>query len=104
MAGFFKVASVSDIPSGEGRVIEVGDRTIALFNVNGEFHAIDNTCGHRGGPLGDGYCDPRNLTVQCPWHGWVYSLVTGVSSTNPDARVEKFEVMVEGDEVKLSLD
>ncbi len=103
MAEFIKVATVSDIPSGEGAVIEINGRALALFNVNGEFYALDNICGHRGGPLGDGYCNPQNLTVQCPWHGWVYALTTGVCTLNPNSRVEKFAVRVEGEEVQVSL-
>ena len=104
MSEFVKVANTSDLASGQGMVVEINGRPVALFNVNGEFYALDNTCMHRGGPLGEGYVDPSNLTVQCPWHGWVYSLSTGVSPVNSMAKVEKFDVMVEGDEVKVALD
>ena len=103
MSDYIKVANTSDLKPGDGMVIELAGRTIALFNVNGEYFAIDNTCGHRGGPLGVGYCDPARLTVQCPWHGWVYNLATGVSTIDPQISVEKFDVLVEGDEVKVSL-
>lgn len=84
--------------------MELGGRTIALFNVNGEFFALDNTCVHRGGPLAEGFVDQKNLTVQCPWHGWIYSLASGVSQMDSMAKVEKFEVKVEGEDVKISLD
>ena len=47
--------------------------------------------------------DCANLTVQCPWHGWTYGLSTGASSMNPMARVEKFEVRIEGEDVMVSL-
>lgn len=104
MSDFIKVANTSDIPSGEGRVIEIDGRAIALFNVEGQFYAIDNTCGHRGGPLGAGFCDTQNLTVQCPWHGWVYNIATGISTFNPTVKVQKFDVKVEKDEVKVLLD
>ena len=104
MSEFIKVANTADLPAGRSAVVEVGGRTIALFNVNGEFFALDNTCTHRGGPLSEGFVDPRNLTVQCPWHGWIYSLFTGVSPIDSMARVEKFEVKVEGEDLKISLD
>ena len=52
MADFISVAKITDVPSGEGRVVEAGDVPIALFNVDGTFLALDNTCLHRGGPLG----------------------------------------------------
>ncbi len=104
MSEFVKVANTSDLPVGQAILVEVGGRSIAVFNVNGEVYALDNTCSHRGGPLCEGFIDQNNLTVQCPWHGWVYSLASGGSPINPLASVEKFDVMVEGEEVKLSLD
>ena len=104
MSEFIKVATISDIPVGRSAVIEMDGRTIALFNVNGEFFALDNTCMHRGGPLGEGFVDQNNLTVQCPWHGWVYSLATGASPMDSMAKVEKFDVKVEGEEVMIALD
>ena len=54
MAGFARVASIAEVPAGTGKVVEVEGRTVALFNVDGTFHAIDNECLHRGGPLGEG--------------------------------------------------
>ena len=104
MAEFIKVASTSDLPSGNAMVVEVNGTPIALFNIGGQFYALDNTCVHRGGPLGEGYVDPRNMTVQCPWHGWVYSVIDGVSPLNPIAKVQKFEVIVEGSDVKVAID
>jgi nitrite reductase/ring-hydroxylating ferredoxin subunit len=59
---------------------------------------------HRGGPLGEGMVDCANRSVQCPWHGWTYDLATGVSPINSFAKVEKFDVVVEGDEVRVSLE
>lgn len=103
MGDFVKVARKSDLSSGEGMVVEVDGNRIALFNVNGEFFALDNTCPHRGGPLGEGMVDASNLTVQCPWHGWTFSCRTGVSPINPAARVEAFEVKVEGDDILVAL-
>ena len=104
MSEFIKVADISDLPAGRTIVVEVGGRTIALFSVNGEIYALDNTCMHRGGPLGEGFVDRNNLTVQCPWHGWIYSLQSGVSPMDSMARVETFEVKVEGEEVMIALD
>jgi nitrite reductase/ring-hydroxylating ferredoxin subunit len=104
MSDFVKVADKSDLSSGQGMVVELDGRPIALFNVNGEFHALDNICPHRGGPLGEGYVDCNNRTVQCPWHGWTFDLASGVSPVNSLAKVERFDVQVEGDEIKVSLE
>src|SRR5206468_1919757 len=63
-----RVAAVGDVASGEGRVVEVEGKTLALFNVDGTYYAIDNSCAHRGGPLGEGELD--GCVVTCPWHAW----------------------------------
>jgi nitrite reductase/ring-hydroxylating ferredoxin subunit len=104
MSEFVKVVNTSDLPPGRAIVVEIDGRSIALFNANGQFYALDNICAHRGGPLGEGFVDQNNLTVQCPWHGWVYGLASGTSPVNSLARVESFEVRVEGDEVKIALE
>jgi nitrite reductase/ring-hydroxylating ferredoxin subunit len=103
MPEFIKIANASDLPTGRAMVVEVSGRTIAIFNIGGQFYALDNTCTHRGGPLAEGFVDQNNLTVQCPWHGWTYSLASGDSPFNPMAKVESFEVRVEGEEIKLAL-
>jgi nitrite reductase (NADH) small subunit len=104
MSEFIKVASKSDLPSGAGMVVEVQGQPIALFNCNGEFYALDNVCMHRGGPLGEGYVDCSNMTVQCPWHGWTFGLANGKSPVNPMAKVEAFEVQIDGDDIKVALE
>jgi NAD(P)H-dependent nitrite reductase small subunit len=104
MPEFIKIATTTDLPAGQSAIVEIEGRTIAVFNVNGQYFALDNTCAHRGGPLGEGFVDQRNLTVQCPWHGWVYSLISGASAFDPTAKVEIFEVKLEGEDVKVSLE
>ena len=104
MANFVKVAITTDLAPGNGMVVEVDGRPVAVFNVGGQFYALDNTCVHRGGPLGEGFVDSTSLTVECPWHGWVYSLVDGASPFNPMARVEKFEVKIEGEDVMVGVE
>jgi nitrite reductase (NADH) small subunit/3-phenylpropionate/trans-cinnamate dioxygenase ferredoxin subunit len=94
MADFVKVARVEEIPPGQGKSIEVGGIEIALFNINGTFFAIHNTCIHQGGPLGDGELD--GSVVACPWHGWKFDVCNGNSLTLPDAKVSCFQVKVEG--------
>ncbi len=96
-----KVAEVSDLQPGECKTVTVGDRELALFNVDGKFYATDNTCPHRGGPLGEGTLE--GSVVTCPWHGWRFDVTTGVSPVVPTAKVEKFEVIVEGNDVKVKL-
>src|SRR5688500_3746420 len=52
MDGFQIAGRVEDIVPGTGRIVQVNGKAIALFNVEGRFYAISNTCPHEGGPLG----------------------------------------------------
>ena len=54
MSEFVTVAKVEEIPPGTGKTVEVNGVWIALFNVDGSFFAVDNTCPHAGGPIGEG--------------------------------------------------
>lgn len=101
MGEFVRVAGTEDVKPGHGIVAEVNGKTLAVFNVNGEFRAIDNTCLHRGGPLGEGDVDGNVVT--CPWHGWQFDVTTGACVNNPSAKVEAYEVRVDGTDVKVLL-
>ncbi len=96
-----RVALPEPVPPGEGRVVEVAGRPVALFNVDGALYALDNTCAHRGGPLGEGDLDGR--VVACPWHGWRWDVTTGANANNPAVRVACFPVSVERGDVFVEL-
>ena len=96
-----KVAKKSEIPPGTGKAVEVGGKTIAVFNCEGAFYAIDNTCKHRGGPLAEGSLSGTSVT--CPWHGWEYDVTSGVCQLDPSVQVQKFDVKVEGDDILVSV-
>ncbi len=101
MGNFVKVATVADIAEGTGKPIAVGATTIALFNVGGKFYAINNTCLHRGGPLGEGDLDGKVVT--CPWHGWFYDVTTGYYMEDESKRLTCYAVKVEGDAVLVEV-
>jgi nitrite reductase (NADH) small subunit len=101
MANFVRVAATGEIPAGQGKAIEVDGKQIALFNVDGTLYAIDNTCKHRGGPLGEGELDGTN--VICPWHGWTYNVTNGECLDEPDCHVETYDVRVEGNDVLVGV-
>ena len=56
-------------------MVQAEGRSIALFNVAGSFCAIDNTCSHEGGPLGEG--ELAGEIVTCPWHNAEFNVKTG---------------------------
>ena len=73
------------IKTAEGEDIE-----IAVFNIDGIFYAISNTCIHKGGPLSKGFLDKDIVT--CPWHGWKYSVKDGKSPRQGGDSVNSYEV------------
>jgi nitrite reductase (NADH) small subunit len=96
-----RVAAAGELATGEGRVVEVEGRELALFNVDGVYHCIENACPHRGGPLGEG--DLEGHVVSCPWHAWRWDVTTGANANNPAVRVAAYPVTVEGGAVFVEL-
>ena len=99
MSEFVTVANAEDIPPGTGRTVDVNGVWIALFNVNGVFFAVDNTCPHAGGPIGEGKLSGEIVT--CPWHAWRYRLSDGAWADNPKLKIGCYAVRVEGDLVQI---
>ncbi|MEE9264734.1 MAG: Rieske 2Fe-2S domain-containing protein [Vicinamibacteria bacterium] len=101
MAEFVKVASTRDLVPGQCKVADADGKPIALCNVNGTFYALNNTCLHQGGPLGEGSMEATTLT--CPWHAWQWDVTTGKSTVNPAMGVACYPVKVEGDDVMVEV-
>jgi nitrite reductase/ring-hydroxylating ferredoxin subunit len=103
MSKLIKVAEIKDIAPGTGKVVQAEGRSIALFNMAGTFHAIDNTCTHEGGPLGEG--DLSGEVVICPWHGTEFNVKTGAAlGPLSEENVRSFPVMVRDNDVLVEVD
>jgi|SRR3989344_3563309 len=96
------IGKVNDVEEGKGKVVEVNGKTLALFKKDGKFYAIENTCLHRGGPLGEGELNDKVVT--CPWHGWQFDITTGKSAMMPEMGVKSYKVEVKGNDVVLHLE
>ena len=102
MGELVKVVEKKDVAPGSSAAVEVRGQKVAVFNVDGTFYAIGDTCTHRGGPLSEG--DVSGTTVTCPWHGARYDLKTGGVLTPPAPQgVANYKVVVEGDNVSIEL-
>jgi glutamate synthase domain-containing protein 2 len=102
MPNFVEVLKTGDLEEGKGKTVFVNERDIALYKYEGDFYALDNTCVHRGGQLGDGHMDGAN--VICPLHGWDYDVKTGVSRWDPKEKVAVYPVRVENGSVMIDVD
>lgn len=101
MADFVKVLSTADLAEGQGKAVQAGGKAIALFNVGGTVYALDNTCLHRGGPLGEGMLE--GIVITCPWHMWEYDVRTGEKVGAPSIKVATYPVQVEGNDIKVAV-
>ncbi|MGB6432247.1 MAG: Rieske 2Fe-2S domain-containing protein [Candidatus Acidiferrales bacterium] len=96
-----RAAKTDELPAGSVREFQVEGTTLAIANVDGKFYAINNTCLHRGGPLGQGELQGKVLT--CPWHGWQYDVTNGKLLMNPAVGVACYPIEVKGDDIWVEL-
>ena len=102
MGEFVKVATVDELGPSQAKLVEVNGKEIALFNVGGSFHTIDNTCTHVGGPLCEGEIAGNEVT--CPWHGAMFDVTTGQVLGPPAAsNVSRYNVRVDGSDIEVEV-
>ena len=99
---FVTVAKKDFLEPGELMYVEVDDEPVCLININGELHAINDTCTHEDASLSDGTIDGD--LIECPLHGGVFNILTGEPEAFPVVvPIEKYAVRVVGDEVQVSV-
>jgi len=104
------VAAAAEIPPGGRKLVEVNGRAVVIFNLAGEFFALNNRCPHRGGSLchgkitglvqssepGEYRYTRRGEIIRCPWHSWEFDIRTGQSWCDPaKVRARRYAVTVE---------
>ncbi len=105
-----EVAKTADFEHDGDRVfVEIDELEVAVFRIDGEFHAIVNYCPHQGAPLCEGELtgestvdedwnwtyDEVERHVRCPWHGWMFDVTTGRSTGSKKYRMPTYDVGVE---------
>jgi nitrite reductase (NADH) small subunit len=114
------VGDLSDFPEGAHRVVKVGRREIGVFNIGGKLYGLPDVCPHQTGPLCEGKPALGTLIargendwkfewvnegeiVACPWHGLEYHVPTGRCLAFPNVVLHSYEVILDGDKVKVRL-
>ena len=96
------VGPVEELPPGEVKIIRAGELAIGVYNLNGEYYAIEDRCSHDDGPLAEGDFDVEEAVAICPRHGARFDIKTGRALSLPAYQpVEAFEVFVEEGLVKV---
>lgn len=102
MAEFVEVARLDDLPPGRGSTFTVAGKNLALFNIDGTIHAMDDGCLHAAASLGAGKLDGKVVT--CRAHGWRYDVTTGCTMHVPDYGVKTYPVQVAGGKILVAVD
>jgi nitrite reductase/ring-hydroxylating ferredoxin subunit len=89
---YLPVAEAAEVPEGGVKVVTVAGTPIALLNVGGEIFALEHSCPHQGGPIGEG--EICGTTITCPWHEWKFDIRTGANDRDPTILAKTYAVRV----------
>ena len=96
------VGKAESVPPGRGATVKLKDGTeLALYNIGGTFHAIENFCPHKGYPLADSRL--YGNIVECDLHGWRFDVRSGECFTDKKCSIEKYEVRIEDGWIKITI-
>lgn len=100
MSEWINVAKVADFKSGSWHAFDLEEISILVFNLNGNFYAIQNVCTHDGGTLSEGHLEGDEIV--CPRHGAHFCVRTGAVTQPPAYEdVTTFPVRVVDDTVQV---
>lgn len=99
--GWHFLCSVDDVQAGSGREFVIGDRVLAVFRSQQQWHALDGMCAHQGGPIAQGQLD--GVCVTCPWHGWQYDITNGKNMLTGREMLACFPLEQRGQELWVNL-
>ncbi|MHB8643599.1 MAG: Rieske (2Fe-2S) protein [Gaiellaceae bacterium] len=98
------VGRADELPANSVKIVNVGSIAVGVYNLNGEFYAIEDRCSHDDGPLCEGDFDPDTGVAICPRHGANIDIRSGEPRTLPATEpVATFPVRVEDGIVKLEV-
>ena len=98
------VAPVDELPPGSVKIVRAGSIAVGVYNLDGEYYAIEDRCSHDDGPLAEGDFDAEDAVVVCPRHGSRFDIRTGRPLTLPAYQpVDTFAVVVDDGRVKVDI-
>jgi 3-phenylpropionate/trans-cinnamate dioxygenase ferredoxin component len=103
MAEWVKVAQVGELAPGQKKPLDLDGIAVLLFNVDGQYYAIEDVCTHDGAPLSGGRF--TGTSIACPRHGARFDVCTGKALTMPAVEpVESYPVKIEGNDILVEVD
>ncbi len=116
-----EVCKIEEIEHGESKIVKIKGVEVGVFNIEGEFYALLNSCQHQRGPVCTGDIRRRvggdvpslgklpdeyftdDYVVICPWHGWSYDIRTGKHAGDPNIEIPTYKVVVEDKTIYLDV-
>jgi 3-phenylpropionate/trans-cinnamate dioxygenase ferredoxin subunit len=96
------VAKASEIAVGQFKSVQAAGKRLLICHTETGWYAIDDTCTHDDGPLGDGWLEGN--AIECPRHGARFDVATGKVLCLPAAvPIKSYPLKIEGDEIKVDL-
>ncbi len=100
MQEFVRVLSLSELPVGKCKAVEIHGQRIVLVNTGGTIAALEDSCTHLGAPLSEGFLTKDSIT--CEWHGASFDLLSGAATSAPATEpVRVYETRLVGDEIEV---
>src|SRR5579864_2742631 len=96
------VGSADELAPGQRKLAFIDGRSIALFNIEGEYYAVENSCPHNGASLAGGQLEGRLL--RCPAHGLRFDVATGCMAGKGGLNLATIPVRNVTGRLELSLD
>jgi 3-phenylpropionate/trans-cinnamate dioxygenase ferredoxin subunit len=96
------VGSADELAPGQRKLVFVDGRSVVLFNIEGELHAIENSCPHNGASLAGGQMEGRLL--RCPAHGLRFDVSTGCMPGTGGLSLATFPVRNVAGRLELTVD
>ncbi len=70
-----RLCRIAEVEAGQALKVEAAGLTVAVFNLDGDFHVTDDACTHGPGSLSEGFVD--GCEVECNFHQGVFDIRTG---------------------------
>jgi naphthalene 1,2-dioxygenase ferredoxin component len=100
--GWLDVAQRNEVSDLDIKAVRVGDRELALYEVQGEVFATDNQCTHGDARLSDGFLEGNE--IECPFHQGRFDVCTGKALCGPLTQdIQTHAVKVDGTRILVKL-
>ncbi|MCP4082650.1 MAG: non-heme iron oxygenase ferredoxin subunit [Planctomycetaceae bacterium] len=102
MSDFQLACPVDEVPEGGMQLVELDERLVILFHVDGQYYCLDDVCTHDGGPLSDG--ELLGCEIACPRHGAKFDVRNGEALTMPATQATAaHEVKLDGGNIYVKI-